>query len=314
MQRLFKCLEDCVHMSALADFKNYVNQFSEVTKWFMCSDYCIDDSTKPNDVITFVLYPYVFDFPDWKAIMNGLRQTDFKDCKHISGDFAKFCHSGLIFSVSFILEKNNILKLFFNNRTAMQNLSDTYIDMMNTWKTTTPSNAEHYADMQKRLRQLKESMRQKNFQFKLLGRIVMTVFLASYLRFMLIRELDTLEIFSWLSDRDNITSFHNSIYEVLYEIGAWCMCEKNITDGKHSRVRELMLKNLEQNIFYDEMNRSADLICGGLASYDCAAGAVTKDKHVELLEDVIADNPYIIVLDVQEKFIGRAVISRLPKE
>lgn len=87
MERMFACIEETVNKSAINQFIMFLKQHSDVTKWFMCSDYCIADKNKSNDVVPFVLYPYIFDFGDWNKIINCFQKTDLKHCRHVSKSF-----------------------------------------------------------------------------------------------------------------------------------------------------------------------------------------------------------------------------------
>lgn len=78
MERVFQVLENTVNRSTINDFRIFTNRFHDVTKWFMSSDYCIDDKGKPNDVITFVIYPYILDFPQWSTLIDSLQKNRFK--------------------------------------------------------------------------------------------------------------------------------------------------------------------------------------------------------------------------------------------
>ena len=51
MDNMFICIDTTVNKSAIHQFKNFLQKYPEVTKWFMCSDYCIADTKKPNDVV-----------------------------------------------------------------------------------------------------------------------------------------------------------------------------------------------------------------------------------------------------------------------
>ena len=46
MQKIFECLESTVNKSILEKFQNFLKQYPDVDKWFMCSDYCIGDKNK----------------------------------------------------------------------------------------------------------------------------------------------------------------------------------------------------------------------------------------------------------------------------
>ena len=60
-------LEPCIELLKkefeTEEVQKTVNAFlanaSFSSKWLLYSDYCLDDSSKPNDVITFVLLPFV---------------------------------------------------------------------------------------------------------------------------------------------------------------------------------------------------------------------------------------------------------------
>lgn len=77
---------------------------------------------------------------------------------------------------------------------------------------TTPSNAENYKEMNKKLQKLRNESRKKNFNYSLFGRMMTICFLAGYLRYLLLREQKNIKLFSWLSDRDAITNWNDEIY------------------------------------------------------------------------------------------------------
>ena len=92
MQKIFECLESTVNKSILRKFtKLFKTVNPDVDKWFMCSDYCIGDKNKKNDVITFVIYPYILNFDDWKKVINNLQKKGFKTYSTCIGSiFANF--------------------------------------------------------------------------------------------------------------------------------------------------------------------------------------------------------------------------------
>ena len=304
MQRIFKTLEQTLDKSAINDFRIFINNLGNVTKWFMCSDYCIDDKEKPNDVVTFVLYPYIRDFNEWSQLINRLQKTDLKKCRKVSKDFCHFSHSGDFFSFSFIISKDSYLSKW-KESTSLKTAINSYIDMINNqWKTSTPHNIDHYNYLISRLKKLTTKMDRANFNYKLLSRIMIVIFLASYLKYLLIRENINIDIFSWISDRDKITSFCSSIYEDLYEITSHCLCFNTLPEEKYASVKEVIPADIESGIF-DEINRVADFICGGIADQNLETGHVHKQKHCTLIEDVIADNPNIVILNIGANSISK---------
>lgn len=76
MDNIFRCIDTTVNKSAIFQFKNFIQKYPDVTKWFLCSDYCIADPNKPNDVVSFVLYPYIVDFDKWNKAVSSMQKTD----------------------------------------------------------------------------------------------------------------------------------------------------------------------------------------------------------------------------------------------
>lgn len=49
-----RVLEETMNKSSINQFKNFIERYSDVTKWFMCSDYCFDDKSKANNVVSLL--------------------------------------------------------------------------------------------------------------------------------------------------------------------------------------------------------------------------------------------------------------------
>lgn len=305
MKKIFETLEKTVNKSSINDFRKFKNNFSGVTKWFMTSDYCFDDEKKPNNVITFVIYPYIATFPQWFEYIQSLQKTDLKHCRSVSKEFCDFMHRGEVFSFSFILGKPNFLDKW-KTPLCMKKMAEDYIEMLNKqWKVTTPHMTDHYCELEKKLTNLLKKMNEKNFNYKLLSRTTITIFFASYLRYLLFREVEHVDIFSWLSDRDKMIACYDSVYEVLYEITSHCLCCNYLPEEKHLKVKDMIPADVEKNMFYDEIVRVADFICGAISDQNLETGMVNKKKHCTLVEDVLGDNPNIVILKIGEHEISR---------
>ena len=309
MQKIFECLESTVNKSILEKFQNFLKQYPDVDKWFMCSDYCIGDKNKKNDVITFVIYPYILNFDDWKKVINNLQKKDLKHTRLVSDQFCQFLNQGYCFSFSFILQKKNYFD-GWKRKEAGDMLIQTYINLTENWQITTPSNAENYKEMNKKLQKLRNESRKKNFNYSLFGRMMTICFLAGYLRYLLLREQKNIKLFSWLSDRDAITNWNDEIYQTFYHIISHCIIASEQGEEYH-RIQEVYLENIKEEIFYDEMNRVADYICGTFADFDYTDGSVTGDKQCKMMEDAISSNNYIIGISVEEKGVAQICHSKM---
>ena len=279
-------------------------------KWILCSDYCLDDKNKANRVITFVLFPYIFDFNQWQELIGAMQKTDLKHTRSISSEFCNFLNQGLVFSFSFILKQHCIFDTW-KDKNTMEQLINEYIRMTEQWQTTTPSNADTYKQMNQRLKKLSENSRAKSFNYGLLARIITVTFLAGYLKYLLFRECSDVKLYSWLSDIDNITTWQDGIYYDIYRILSHCLCINKLPEYEKVQPEELYAQISDNHIFYEQLNRVADFICGGIADFNYSDGSVTAKKHCTIMEDIISDNPNIILINVNETGISRVVHNKI---
>ncbi len=311
MDGVLKLIENTVEKSTITDFRRFLSKFPDVTKWILCSDYCFEDKNKPNDVISFVLYPYIFDFAQWQEIIDSLQATDIKNARHISESFRKFTHLGMFFSINYVFDKSGNLFDNWRDKDVLISIVDQYIDMMDIWKVTTPHRREMYNEFKHNLKRLRSEMNAKSFNVKLFHKTIITVFLASYIKFLILREKNEIEVFSWLSDRDKMTSISKGVYGDLFAIISHCVCAQRLPEEKYKGVTEVIPANPNEEMFWDSLNRTADIICGVLADYDAKTNEVSKEKHLEGVEGILADNPYIVVLGIGEKGIARGTHKKL---
>ena len=90
MDEIVEILESTINKSAIKKFKSFLERYQNIEKWFMCSDYCLKDKNKANDVITFVIFPYILDFDGWKYVINKLQRKDLKHTRKVSDEFCHF--------------------------------------------------------------------------------------------------------------------------------------------------------------------------------------------------------------------------------
>lgn len=308
MDRVFAVIEETMNKSAIIQFKSFAHKYQNVTKWFMCSDYCFDDKNKPNNVVSFVIYPYIANFDDWDRVIESMQPTDLKHCRTVSSSFCDFIKSGYFFSINFVLDKNCILDKW-KDKPSMDKAIQDYIDLTELWQETTPKNTERYKRLNKQLKVLQNNTNNKSFNYKLLGRIVGVTFLASYLKYLLLREVPHIEVFSWLSDRDAITNWNDEIYLVFYQMISHNLICNYLSPESSNKVIDAVPKGM--NMFYDPLNRVADFICGAIADFNDSNRQVTGEKQRKLIEDAIADNDYLLILKIAEKSVSRGIHTKI---
>lgn len=305
MELIFSVINETVNKSAIKDFNNFLKPYSNVTKWYVCSDYCFDDPKKSNDVITFVIYPHDMDILQKQSYIQRLQKCDLKKTQIINPVFCLLMHLGCFFSFNFIPTKENYFSRWKNKNIQIQ-IVDKYIEMLEKWEKTTPQNAKLYTEYASRLRKFKSKMNKKSFNCKLMARILMVTFLAGYIKYLLIQSHQNVQLYSWLSDRDAITEWEDGVCEIFYHITSHCMCDKYITDKAiEKNMKEVYVTNKASEQFYDQINRIADYICGTLADYNYVDNIVSSEKQLKLIESAIADNEYIIIICLDSSDVKR---------
>lgn len=310
MDKAFFTINSTVNKSAIKDFKVFLQKYTRTTKWYVCSDYCFDDVSKKNDVVSFVIYPHDIDINLKQRFIQSLQSNDLKNTRTINPAFCQFLHSGTFFSFNFILEKDNFFN-YWKGKDLQQHLVDTYIEMVSHWIVTTPKNEKIYTEYAGRLRKFRNNMSKKSFNCKLFARILMVVFLAGYIKYLLLQEHQNVHLYSWLSDRDAIIEWEDNIGEVFYHIISHCLCTNCLSNPTiEDKVKEVYFRNNEHEQFYDQLNRVADYICGTLADFDYKIGSVTAKKQCIMIEDALADNSFIINLGIANNEVKRVTYKK----
>ncbi|MCU4158426.1 hypothetical protein J1N10_20810, partial [Carboxylicivirga sp. A043] len=108
---LQKLLDDTFNKSTIEQIENnYIGKVKSVTKWLCFSDYCLDDRSKPNNVVTFSLIPYISDLKELEEFIEENAKTDIKKTRSVNPKFIEFLKKYPLINFSFIL---NNRKSFF---------------------------------------------------------------------------------------------------------------------------------------------------------------------------------------------------------
>jgi hypothetical protein len=123
-----------------------------------------------------------------------------------------------------------------------------------------------------------------------------------------------IEVVGWFPDRDNITTSYERIADHLFAVNFSAFCQRH-------KIDEYPIKTLiglpepdpgkPKQTWYDELVRIPDFLAGPLAGWDYRKNLVTgRQKYLEILQDAVADNPYLITLLLTDRENGIGV-SRL---
>lgn len=296
MNRVFERLNEVIENNKKSDFREYINRYKDIKKWVICSDYCIGDKNKNNDVITFTLFPYVYDLKEVQSYIELIAKTDIKKARVISDEFCNFYHCGLTYSFSFILDKNNFIRRIFDRKNIEIYLSQ-LLKMVNRWIENEPDN-KHYIEIRSILQSSLKEVKRPSANIKLFREIIYISFIVSDITYLL-KEYIEIELVGWFSDIDKITTAYNRLAFVLYNVQRHCLCVYKF--GEEYKKFEVAVGSDEDGkIFWEGMNRIPDYLCGFLSDYNIGENGVTKEKFCKVAEKIVADNKYISIYKITE--------------
>jgi len=297
MEDVLGVIEQTINKSTIDDFRKYISSLTGHTKWMICSDYCIDDKSKPNDTATFTVLPYYSDILDIQQNIAKHAPTDIKNTRSVTDEFINYQKSGLIFHFSVIFERkpNHVLGHYTKDfmRLALINT----IEMLNKLVVNTPPNKEYFEKVIVKANNLLQKMDKKSFNVKLLKQMLIINLLASYIAYIISRETKVTNI-AWFSDRDAILDSYQNIVVDLFGMNHHGLCERDkIDDSKIGIfVGKPDNKENENKMWYDELIRLPDFITGTLSDYNFVENLVSKSKFNSMIEGCIADNNNISIL------------------
>jgi hypothetical protein len=266
---------------------NYLRNLKSVTKWMCFSDYCLDDKTKPNDVITFSIIPYIEEFPIVESFIKQAAKTDIKKTTIVNEKFIEFLNVYPIINFSFIL--NDRKNLFGNNHEEIKiNLRNEFIEikgLYQLWIKNEPEKEAYYKTFLKKIDSC-INLINNNKKIKQLIDLILIPFLGGYVSNVILNRVDKLEIYGWFSDRDKLLDiekgfalnlFHNNLHGLI--------------DNKNFQF-VTSLADCNFDIFYDQYIKIPDYIVGTLADYDLENNQISKEKFNMVLTNYMGDNQY----------------------
>jgi len=297
MEEVLRVVEDTFYKSAITDLKSYLRENSHHKNWLMYSDYCIGDKNKPNDVVSFTLMPYD-DYPNIiKERISLLAPTDIKDKRKINPDFIAYLKERRLFHISFILGSRKGLSQadgFVEKDLVMISLTKT-CEMLDEWCDNTPSNAEYFKAVKEKLRIARGELSKKSANYSLFRDVLLVSLLAGYISYMFTK-FNKAKRFGWFSDRDKIIEVYDRLIADLFPMNHHSLCERDSIDSSGTEIAfGVPQSDKDGKGWYDEMNRLPDHIAGTLADWDIHNNLLTKSKFVEMMEDCIADNSYLVI-------------------
>ncbi|MGO9172272.1 MAG: hypothetical protein ACLP7P_09945 [Rhodomicrobium sp.] len=297
--------------SGIDQFKSFLAKHPGVTKWIIACDFVLNDPGAVSDAYAYTFFPYNAEIQQVKANIQKLVPKDFKQTKNIGDEFKQFMFSGETFTICLLTPKR--FNLVGDLHSARRGLDET-IQNMQKW-----DDAANQVAVIKQFQHLRQSANANNFNVQLMSTMIVATVMAAFCAMILAQERK-IEVVGWFPDRDNITTAYEGIANFLFSVDFSAFCQRYKLE--HGSIRTVIglpapdTVNPKQS-WYDELVRIPDFVAGPLAAWNSAQNLVSgRQKYVELLEGVIADNPNLIVLPLLQNNIGiqigRAIISKTP--
>lgn len=295
--------------------KSFLEESNGSKRWMLYSDYCLDDSNKSNDVVTFVLVPFISEehYCEMQHTIAKLQPTDIKHTKFINKDLLDYLKGKPVLFFTFILDKRKTLfgddheKRVDSIKSALAEMTDGYEKWCDTAR-----NEEllaHYKKTAKLMRLKVRYMEEtKTPNVKLLGDVLLIAYLGAYVSYRVLENVDV-EIFGWFSDRDKVISGEDNIIVPIFNYFL-----HNLWKGEKQYQFCTMTPDQNVELFYDEFNRMADIIAGTMADYNLTDNVISADKFDTVLTEFVADNPKVLTyrcfIDEGKYHLAQVIIYR----
>ena len=291
-QEIIKNILETFDQSAIVQFREFLAKQPNVTKWMIASDYCLHDSDRPQDVMSFAIIPYDDWFDKIKKEIGAAIPCDIKKARDIGNPAITYFRKQTIFHVSFILSKDGTL---LTNGPGSNKLAIARESIKITIEHLVEMDLDQ-ADIRK-LRALALDAQSNGFNTKLFSDVLLLSVLFPFITLIIARER-SVEIVGWFSDRDSMTKWHDGVvwtfaYENTRGIGGFLGID---IDSAKITVALPDMSSGKEEMWYDNFIRIADYFAGAIAAWDTVANGVKHKKHARMLRDVIADAPNVVIM------------------
>lgn len=286
-------------------FREFLSVLPDNSAWYLISDYCIDDSTKFNDVITFSLLCNYDRHENIKDLINNLAPRDLKKTKNINADFLQYLNSPYVYHFSLVIPKKEKLLAKLLNKVPLDKMTEWMNKVYENSKEVGALDKDFCNGAQKRLKLIQREIQRQGYNKKLIREILLTSSLGASIMFLL-QKYSSPQKIAWISDRDAIIDkFDGFAFDNMY---FWY--EIAVADKTFEKVKPDIIfvepEKVGEN-YFDELIRLPDYITGSLASIDMEnkeSLVEIKDKYKWMFVDVFTEpiNQATIKVECNDKY------------
>lgn len=280
--------------------REFLGKAGNATKWMIYSDYCLDDAHKPNDVISYVLMPFLGEekYQEIDAEIHKMQSSDIKHVRTVNSEFLAYLKSLPFFSFSFVV---NDRKLLFGD-TGVDRLSivldilEKIKSQFEIWSENASSYhpVEYYDTSIRKLEKIYTELSSRK-NVKLMQDVLLIAFLGALYSSKILGMLPVVEIVGWFPDRDKSNSAYDGVIMDIFNVMLYNRIPNEGMLLAYSGVDASVVP------FYDNENRIVDYICGTIADYNIDENVVSKDKFSTVLKDLFADNSFCRIYRIKAK-------------
>lgn len=275
----------------VAKWNRYYYNFKQTNYWCITSDYCLDDKNKPNDVMTFSIFPITY-ASTLKNDVQKFLPKDIKKFKNLSEkaiEYIKNCP--YVFSIALIIEDKN--KIF--NLGKGKNRLDNLIKNIEKWPEEKKEEFIH------KIKLLRKDLDRTDIKRKLLSNISITVHTMSAIIEFLLLKTNAKHV-TWISDRDSITNFQNNgVVHLLVRQGFANLLRNRIQDNQ---IYGILDDGKYTPELLDDLVRIPDYISGSVASMDFENPENVPEKDYKLFDKALFNNERIYFVNLKHNQSG----------
>lgn len=293
--------------------KNFFQKNKRITKWMIFSDYVLHDKNKPNDVITFSIFPYAEDFFELGKKIDSMSFKDTKKLKRINKEFINFIKKSEILNLSILLSKERKLDPL-NEREMLKTRYKMAIMQANIW-IKNQGEIKHFRQLISNLQLILDELDKPGANLKAIRDIEIVSSLAAYITFQISQEIK-IDTIGWFSDRDAMLSYKIARFSQPIMFDLTYNTYHNLMSSINEEYKEKFVFGLperEGRVWYDSYNRVPDLIAATLADYNYEENICSHAKYIPVIEEILADSErniiYRILFNNSDNPFSAGVIS-----
>ncbi|MDX8123587.1 hypothetical protein SKZ59_17535 [Janthinobacterium sp. GMG2] len=295
----FLChLDETFNASSHDLFLDFFKKNKGISKWMIFSDYALNDRNKPNDAITFSIFPYTSKFTELSKLIDKISFKDIKSLKKVNLEFLRFINESEILNISIIMDKNMKLDPF-NERELLKTCYRTALNQISFW-ISNEGEKENYIRLQKAYKTLLREVSKPGANLRNIRNIEIVSNLIAYIAFQVCKSVNV-DIIGWFSDRDSILNHKKAKFPLPAIFDLANNLFHNLMLSENSGYTERFVFGVPEEtgkMWYDSFNRVPDLISATLADYDYKNNFSSHDKFVPVIESVLTNRNKCLIYKI----------------